>query len=722
MVRNENAKKRFGTLRRFPSSATSTIEVEAVTEQPDEVEMVMKKPKKKVGMMRSYKRLAGKKGNEDRSKEDGEYDNKSGNDAAAAATAGGGDVVPKKSNGRRPSSAMPKRRLGSRQLVSSMRQRLRVPSAASKNDLAAKTEDSYKSTPVPQKPKAQMVTTPNTAPTLSPTSVSSATSTTYSSSPERSRKEVDVLSSDLKTVNTTSTEEISVASTVSSKNHASTRLNSADEVERMARDAQGLNQEFRHFLEYGEFPDADPSRLLSDLTQTHDANADGPVIARRLRFAAADDDDDDEVEDDTFEVETDSPGGVEAIARIARAAAALDSAGNDLFERGEYRRAMASYERSLRLKKRTLLAAATVSSERTSAAVAPNTATPRGATPNLPDVGTHVAGLDRSQRDAMLASVATSINNIGYIRQRSGRATAAETMAAYQDSLRIKQRILGSDSLSVAKTMNNIGSVYFSVKEFEPALSTYEEAHRIMVHNLGNDHLDVATVQSNIGDVHLARSEHDSALARYREALRIRWTQLGGSDPKVVRLLEKIASTMHHMQRWKGRRDANGNDGQEEDDGAYSDDETGKVEPISVRKECEELKTQVKADLTWINNIGRELALDMVKEKLNMIRELRVALDQKNGTRKDPDDDSIQSGPGLFFTEHDDLPSPPVKDRHADAVRKVKERLAKMKERKQKRMQEEGISALRSLSGFSTSDNSLAGTVLKWNQQVESIG
>lgn len=606
---------------------------------------------------------------------------------------GSGNAPKKKSNGRRPNGVMPKRRLGSRQMMMAMmRGRLGV---SKRTNAFVNTGDCFDDSTTPEsrtKPKLriEIETTPDTLASRAPTSVSSSTSTTSSSFSEHSHTK-DEPKQDV-------TEEISLPSY---------RAN----VEGL--DVHALNQEFRHFLEHGQFPDAHPN------DQPHVAILNvTPHVARRLHFGATADDDDPDADHQYLDIDNDVSDGVGNIVRIARAASALDSAGNELFERGEYRRAMATYERSLRLKKRTLLAAAAASSERpsssSSALSPPNSLSPIRAPPNLPEVGTHVAGLDHSQRDAMLASVATSINNIGYIRQRSGSATAAETMAAYQDALRIKQNILGSDSLSVAKTMNNIGSVYFSVGEFEPALSTYTEAHRIMTHNLGDDHLDVATLHSNIGDVHLARSQYDTALVRYREALRIRWTQLEESDPKVIRLLEKIASTMHSIERRKGHGASDDDDDGE--DGAYSDDETGKVQPISVRKECEELKTQVKADLTWINNIGRELALDMVKEKLNMIRDLSEAMNQQQNAESppepEPEDDSLNT---TFFSDLDDLPGPSL-DRHSDAVRNVKERLAKLRERKRIRMQEEGMTALRALSGFSTNDTTSADSN---NQEID---
>jgi hypothetical protein len=64
----------------------------------------------------------------------------------------------------------------------------------------------------------------------------------------------------------------------------------------------------------------------------------------------------------------------------------------------------------------------------------------------------------------LLASVATSINNIGYLRRRSGGKTD-EIMAAYQDSLQIKKEILGDTDLSVGKTSITLGA---STLDLEP--------------------------------------------------------------------------------------------------------------------------------------------------------------------------------------------------------------------------------------------------------------
>ena len=126
--------------------------------------------------------------------------------------------------------------------------------------------------------------------------------------------------------------------------------------------------------------------------------------------------------------------------RVAKAATALDNRGNEFFEKGHYDKAMAAYSRALKLKRRTFHSMLEEAD-------------------NLFDENFQNNNLDTSDVDPkLLVIMATSINNIGYLRQRAGEATPDETMAAYNKSLRIKRKLLGNGSLSVGKTLNNIAS------------------------------------------------------------------------------------------------------------------------------------------------------------------------------------------------------------------------------------------------------------------------
>jgi tetratricopeptide (TPR) repeat protein len=289
--------------------------------------------------------------------------------------------------------------------------------------------------------------------------------------------------------------------------------------------------------------------------------------------------------------------------RIARAAAALDNRGNELFERGYYDKAMEAYSKALKLKRRTFH---TMLDE---------------ADDLLTTTEEDDEDLDVTKTDPkLLVSMATSINNIGYLRQRSGDATPDETMAAYKKSLRIKRRILGNDSLSVGKTLNNIGSVHYLKKDYEGAIPAYEEALHIMQATLGEGHPDVATVMSNMGDVHLAQKDPDRSLGHYRLALNIRWTAFGEHDPRVVRLLEKIAKIEigdRMTPEGKGRRDS-----------AYDwdDNDLFDLDMRPLEDELHLLHNQVEEDMQYVDLLQKKMAVDMVKDKVTILKGMRELL------------------------------------------------------------------------------------------------
>jgi len=305
--------------------------------------------------------------------------------------------------------------------------------------------------------------------------------------------------------------------------------------------------------------------------------------------------------------------------RNARAASALDTKGNELFEKGYFDKAMACYTKALKLKRRTFAHLLEETDDFEEALILQDDSNP--ADPEA------------------LVSMATSINNIGYLRQRSGDATPEETMAAYKKSLRIKRRILGNDSLSVGKTLNNIGSVHYLKRDFEWALSAYDEALEIMKANLGDKHPDVATVMSNIGDVYLAQDNKETSVKYYRLALVIRWEAFGEHSPRVVRLLEKISNL--EIGDMSSKNLANQR--------AHSDDNASDVmagsdfQPVSEALKL--LQLQVQSDIEQVDQMERNAAVETLKDKIIIIRGMR---DVWNGNGSGPvlldnDSESVQT-------------------------------------------------------------------------------
>jgi tetratricopeptide (TPR) repeat protein len=305
--------------------------------------------------------------------------------------------------------------------------------------------------------------------------------------------------------------------------------------------------------------------------------------------------------------------GKDAAERIARAAAALDNQGNELFERGQFDKAMATYMKALKLKRRTFHSLLDDADDLLDDAIL---------TSQEEALENGEQGATADQR--LLLSMATSINNIGYLRQRAGDATPDETMQAYKKSLRIKQKILGKDSLSVGKTLNNIGSVHYLKGEFPGALDAYKEALQVMQSNLGDGHPDVATVWSNMGDVHLGMSLKTEALEHYRNALNIRWTSFGEHDPKVVRLLEKIAAIeiIDQMMANTPRRNTQNNDHFDWDESDLYD-----LDALPMGKELHLLRDQVEQDMQFVDLMEKQMAVDMVKDKVQILKGMRELME-----------------------------------------------------------------------------------------------
>jgi len=277
--------------------------------------------------------------------------------------------------------------------------------------------------------------------------------------------------------------------------------------------------------------------------------------------------------------------------RTARAAAALDDKGNRLFERGHFDKAMVCYSKALKMKRRTF----------------------NNMLEDAEDFDANSTKKLSKSDSQVLVSMATSINNIGYLRQRSGEASAAETMAAYQKSLRIKRLILGNDSLSVGKTLNNIGSVHYIARDFEGALKAYSEAMGIMVQNLGEQHPDIATVMSNIGDVHLANANELDSLTNYRSALNIRYANFGKHDPRVVRLLEKIAKIeIGDMEI-------------PHDDQSMMDREemTDESELKPLQAEYRILRGELKADIEYLDELQKRVSKNIAEENVEVAKDLQ---------------------------------------------------------------------------------------------------
>ena len=372
--------------------------------------------------------------------------------------------------------------------------------------------------------------------------------------------------------------------------------------------------------------------------------------------------------------------------RIARAVAALDHRGNELFERGYFDKAMEAYSKALKLKRRTF---------HNMLEEADDLFDDDNKNVEKEDDDDDYALEDSKTDPKLLVSMATSINNIGYLRQRAGDATPDETMAAYKKSLRIKRKILGNNSLSVGKTLNNIGSVYYLKKDYPAALLAYEEGLQVMRNNLGQGHPDVATVISNMGDVDLAQDAKDKALKHYRNALKIRWAAFGEHDPRVVRLLEKIAKIeIGDKMSPKGSEEA-------APSFDWDDRQLFDLDFIPLQDELHTLHHEVEEDMQYVDLLEKKMAVDMMKDKILILKGMRELMgSQDSRTAQGTRMDSVkEQGGGIDGsrteeidrserskshqdeqeTRREDSPKPTSKAARDQAQKHIKERLARLR-------------------------------------------
>ena len=161
---------------------------------------------------------------------------------------------------------------------------------------------------------------------------------------------------------------------------------------------------------------------------------------------------------------------------------------------------------------------------------------------------------------------ATCLNNLGVALQKislkkTPKSEAITTnsnrtaSAAYHASLKINRKQFGDSHPSIAVTLNNLGSVFYSEGSFHRALKYYNQSLEIMMKHLGSDNENVATIWNNMGDVHRAMQNLDKAKCCFEEALKVRRKHFCRTDLRVVRLLTKINECIYSKELSKLKSD-----------------------------------------------------------------------------------------------------------------------------------------------------------------------
>ena len=80
--------------------------------------------------------------------------------------------------------------------------------------------------------------------------------------------------------------------------------------------------------------------------------------------------------------------------------------------------------------------------------------------------------------------------NIGIVFEEQGKLEEAEKM--YNETLAIRLKVFGEDSIEVAKTKKNIADIRKTQGQYDEALGMYNDVVKIQERVLGHEHPHVA--------------------------------------------------------------------------------------------------------------------------------------------------------------------------------------------------------------------------------------
>ncbi|MBL4686434.1 MAG: tetratricopeptide repeat protein, partial [Nannocystaceae bacterium] len=135
------------------------------------------------------------------------------------------------------------------------------------------------------------------------------------------------------------------------------------------------------------------------------------------------------------------------------------------------------------------------------------------------------------------ASTLSSLALVVHIQ--GGRDDESEEM--YRQTLVLQRKV--SEPRDIARTLNNLGTMYSGREDLERAAAAYREVVAIYEKELPPDHPDIALTLTNLGNVLRMQGEFEEALANQRRALQIRDTHGATAPRSVAFALESLAVT-----------------------------------------------------------------------------------------------------------------------------------------------------------------------------------
>ncbi|MDE5114961.1 MAG: tetratricopeptide repeat protein, partial [Trichodesmium sp. St15_bin1_1] len=97
-------------------------------------------------------------------------------------------------------------------------------------------------------------------------------------------------------------------------------------------------------------------------------------------------------------------------------------------------------------------------------------------------------------------TLATELNDKAFELYKQGKYDQAVPLL--EQSLKIRQQVLGAEHLSVAESLNNLANLYNAQRRYREAEPLYREALEMRKNLLGAEHPDIATSLNNLAELY----------------------------------------------------------------------------------------------------------------------------------------------------------------------------------------------------------------------------
>ncbi|KAJ8320207.1 hypothetical protein KUTeg_001794 [Tegillarca granosa] len=108
-------------------------------------------------------------------------------------------------------------------------------------------------------------------------------------------------------------------------------------------------------------------------------------------------------------------------------------------------------------------------------------------------------------------------------------------------ALQLEELAIGPDSPDLARTLNELGVLYYLQNNFETAESFFKRSLEMRESTLGADHLDLAQSLNNLAALYNDRKQFDKAAPLYERALQIRSKYFNSNHDSVASIIKHLA-------------------------------------------------------------------------------------------------------------------------------------------------------------------------------------